>query len=1012
MLMKTALRLFLVMLTAFTLSCSGMLDDMAQSFSSLDKQLNLGLLLQFKPLPEMSLQAGELLVNSGDLFDMGWVYQDAEKITTLTVTNIGPSSTRVPIMGITLSGKYADRFAVSNINPPISDPDAGIYLESGQTATFDVSFKSAKENDGYRAALLTIDTGEDYAPFKVTVGCERREILQARMDVWCGTTLIPSGATYPMGTTTTTKSALFSIYNTGTADLTITGVSLSDAFNFELKSLPDVPFSVSPVKDSNSVLMMVYFTPTSLGGHSAWITFTCNDGVNTGVQYTMRVTGTAEAVPTREINLFEGITPLVNNDPMFHAFGDILVNEQSAGKSFRIHNSGTVPLTVSAIVLSDMDDPDNPVIPSVNFTYLGPENITLFPDESTPFTVFFNPKSGTGHTARMVITSDDDEDADTTWVIKFSGNTLYDYTVTYLGNFNSSGTPPQDYAHYLPGDPVTVLSQGTLEKTGCTFGGWCDTAACTGNVYFDTPPNNTFDMGSANATLWAKWDPILKVTYDSNGGTGDVPVDPNSYQLGDKVTVLAKPVNLTLSGYDFEGWYQSGSGTVYSAGDFFYMADTDVTLLAKWKLRNTVTYDANGGTGDVPVDANTYKQGDPVTVLAKPSNLNYYGFEFEGWCQNGSSTVYTEGDSITMGSASITLHAKWNAVPIMEISRGGSVVTSGGNFAYGTWGADGDGFHTSGYTYYTITNRGEAPLLISNVMLDGDESGHFDILKKDPGGNAMLTNIPKNGTTAFGVRFDPLNYADAGKMADLHITSNDSVTPTFVVHASGTAAAPYMNISISADAMYVIQELGDCEIYWQFSVYSSEESPTWGDWPFIIPTNHFIGFRCRSGRLRFGEDLHVGQEYLAAGLTTAYGCGMGTAVPTPTMGSVAFSQIPKTFNKGIYLDVYINDRDDGADEDYAGLDDSMTYRDTCDYVSIECSAAKLSFIYDPADNKLKCGYNNSGKYVVSGYNDAYSPWEKYIDNSSPSQPVYFYFYRSGEGRAVVKFTVTVTDYLY
>jgi hypothetical protein len=57
------------------------------------------------------------------------------------------------------------------------------------------------------------------------------------------------------------------------------------------------------------------------------------------------------------------------------------------------------------------------------------------------------------------------------------------YSVTYLGNGNTSGFPPEDPNEYKSGEEATVLGHGTLLKTGYTFQNWNTKADGTGISY-------------------------------------------------------------------------------------------------------------------------------------------------------------------------------------------------------------------------------------------------------------------------------------------------------------------------------------------------------------------------------------------------------------------------------------------------------------------------------------------------------------------------------------------------
>jgi len=78
------------------------------------------------------------------------------------------------------------------------------------------------------------------------------------------------------------------------------------------------------------------------------------------------------------------------------------------------------------------------------------------------------------------------------------------YTVTYNGNGSTGGSVPVDASSpYLQGATVTVLTKGTLVKTGYTFDGWNTAANGSGT---DRAAGSTFAMGTANVILYAQWE--------------------------------------------------------------------------------------------------------------------------------------------------------------------------------------------------------------------------------------------------------------------------------------------------------------------------------------------------------------------------------------------------------------------------------------------------------------------------------------------------------------------------
>jgi uncharacterized repeat protein (TIGR02543 family) len=190
------------------------------------------------------------------------------------------------------------------------------------------------------------------------------------------------------------------------------------------------------------------------------------------------------------------------------------------------------------------------------------------------------------------------------------------YTVIYNGNGNTGGGVPVDSTSYQQGQAVTVLGNtGNLVKTGYSFVGWNTKTDGSGTTFTQ---GQTFAMGAANVTLYAKWttNPTYTVTYNGNSNTGgSVPVDSTHYQQGQTVTVLGNTGNLVKTGYSFAGWNTkaNGSGTTYTQGQTFMMGAANVILYAKWTA--IIGYSNNVSQYTIGVDG-LLTPMTPVTVAA------------------------------------------------------------------------------------------------------------------------------------------------------------------------------------------------------------------------------------------------------------------------------------------------------------------------------------------------------------------------------------------------------------
>ncbi|MGQ5392387.1 S-layer homology domain-containing protein [Paenibacillus sp. M.A.Huq-84] len=209
--------------------------------------------------------------------------------------------------------------------------------------------------------------------------------------------------------------------------------------------------------------------------------------------------------------------------------------------------------------------------------------------------------------------------------------------VTYDSNGATSGSTSTDSNTYEVGAAVSVLGNiGNLVKTGFTFAGWNTKADGTGTPY---AAGATFNMGTANVTLYAEWTVFPAEYVYSGTGTASDP-----YQV-------ATPAQLDLV-------------RNYLGSGLYFKLTTDVTLYAKWTMNSTYTlrYNSNGATsGSVPTDSGSYEQGVTVSVYGNTGNLVKAGYTFAGWNTqaDGNGTNYTTGATITMGTTDVTLYAKW-----------------------------------------------------------------------------------------------------------------------------------------------------------------------------------------------------------------------------------------------------------------------------------------------------------------------------------------------------------------
>jgi uncharacterized repeat protein (TIGR02543 family) len=252
------------------------------------------------------------------------------------------------------------------------------------------------------------------------------------------------------------------------------------------------------------------------------------------------------------------------------------------------------------------------------------------------------------------------------------------YAVAYFGNGHQSGTVPVDSSHYRPGQKAAVAdNSGNMTREGFSFRGW-NSAPDGGGVSLSPGDSITIDSSIALYAVWSEQQ-AFTITFDPNGAPGQAPANDSANQEGEAV-ILPGPGSLARENFAFVGWNDSpdGTGDSYAGGAQFRMPGSDITLYAQWASvpTHSIIYDANGGQGVVPTDANAYAEGAAAIVAAK-GGLAREGHTFVGWNseQDGSGEGYVAGEQFSMPARDVVLYAMWTQKPtytVAYLSNGGS----------------------------------------------------------------------------------------------------------------------------------------------------------------------------------------------------------------------------------------------------------------------------------------------------------------------------------------------------
>ena len=226
------------------------------------------------------------------------------------------------------------------------------------------------------------------------------------------------------------------------------------------------------------------------------------------------------------------------------------------------------------------------------------------------------------------------------------------YTIEYV---IYGGTATGNPATYIVTDSIT-FNNATL--SGYVFKGWY-TAAEGGDKVTGIAVGTT-----GNIVLYAHWDYISTIVFNSNGGSVVAPIS------NVEGTAISAPTAPTKEHYTFAGWYNDVALT--KEYTFAKQPEEDITLYAKWTpVAYEIEYVLYGGINHTN-NPHTYTVEDKFELFA-PSKT---GHTFIGWFTDAefTSVVVTEIQAGTSGKIQLYAHYSINEYTIRFESNGGTRV--------------------------------------------------------------------------------------------------------------------------------------------------------------------------------------------------------------------------------------------------------------------------------------------------------------------------------------------------
>ena len=355
------------------------------------------------------------------------------------------------------------------------------------------------------------------------------------------------------------------------------------------------------------------------------------------------------------------------------------------------------------------------------------------------------------------------------------------YTVKIGGSTVKEGTYNIDG---VTGTKTIASGSKTISKTTAV-----QTIAFSVSFTFDITWSGSYKGTlSASGSISVPAKTSYTVTYNANGGSGA----PGKQTKWHGTALTLPSTKPTRTGYEFQGWATSASGSVAYAAGASYTANASVTLYAIWKANTyKVTFNANGGSGAPSAQTKTY--GVNLTLSStKPTRTNY---TFKGWGTSASATTVTYAAGATYtANAAITLYAVWELayekprivlIAIGRCSSDGTASDAGTyasvNFSWGCdktvssikieWRLASATTYSNSKTISATGTSGTVNTIIGGGALSVDKTYVIRITVTDGGGSFDRTYIingtkfafdalPGNEGVAFGKPAENKEYAD------------------------------------------------------------------------------------------------------------------------------------------------------------------------------------------------------------------------------------------------------------
>ncbi|OIQ28277.1 MAG: hypothetical protein BM564_09395 [Bacteroidetes bacterium MedPE-SWsnd-G2] len=359
----------------------------------------------------------------------------------------------------------------------------------------------------------------------------------------------------------------FTIQNTGTANLSLTGASpyvviTGDTADFTLTSNP-----ATPVAASGSTTFTITFDPTTTGTRNATISIANDDADENPYTFDIQGQGTT---PAPEMNITGSgntitdgdSTPIVTDDT---EFGSLLVSSGSVSHTFTIQNTGTSDLN-----LTDASPYISIAGHTADFTVTSIPVTPITSGSNTTFAITFDPSAAGLRSATISIANNDSDENPYNFTIQGTGTVpTPEIEITGLGNSITDGdsTPAvgddtdfgsADISSATVAHTFTINNTGTADLNLTNASPFITLTGDTSEFSITTIPSSTVSAGGST-TFVITFDPtsIGTKTATISIANNDADENPFTFDIEGEGTSLCNSIVTT---YAYIENYNGGIG--------------------------------------------------------------------------------------------------------------------------------------------------------------------------------------------------------------------------------------------------------------------------------------------------------------------------------------------------------------------------------------------------------------------------------------------------------------------